>query len=212
MEKVVLKAQPRHVTGKQVRALRRQGLLPGVIYGHRVAPISISLDLHDTSKILPHVSSSQLVTVDVNGQKHTVLVREKQRNPITGVLLHIDFQAISMNETLRIMVGIETIGEAPVVKNFNGIVVTSRETLEVECLPRDLPSVLQVDLSGLNEIGNAIYVRDVPVPSGVKVLDDPDDVVVVVTAPISEAELAEAEGGTAEPEVIEKGKKEEEEF
>ena len=116
-----------------------------------------------------------------------------------------------MTETLRILVRIETTGEAPAVKNFNGIVVSSRETLEVECLPGDLPSVLHVDLSGLNEIGNAIYVRDVPVPAGVKVLDDPNEVVVVITAPISEAELAEVEGETAEPEVIEKGKKEEEE-
>jgi len=92
MDQVVLKAQPRQVIGKQVRALRRQGLLPGVIYGHRVAPIIISLDARDTGKILPHVSSSQLVTVDVNGQKHTVLVREKQRNPINGELLHVDFR------------------------------------------------------------------------------------------------------------------------
>jgi len=210
MDQVVLKAQPRQVIGKQVRALRRQGLLPGVIYGHRVAPIIISLDARDTGKILPHVSSSQLVTVDVNGQKHTVLVREKQRNPINGELLHVDFQEVSMTETLRIMVTVEVTGEAPAVKNYNGIVVTSLEHLEVESLPRALPSVLHVDLSGLNEIGDAIYVRDVVIPAGVKVLDDPDEVVVVITAPVSEVELAKAEGATAEPEMIEKGKKEEE--
>jgi large subunit ribosomal protein L25 len=213
MEKVVLKAQSRQVIGKQVRALRREGLLPAVIYGHQIDPIAISLNFHDTSLILPKVSSSQLVVVEVGGKKHTTLVRERQRHPVTGDLLHVDFQAVSLTEKLRVNVRLQFTGEAPAVKMYDGIVVTSIENLEVECLPGDLPSSLEVDLSVLESIGDIISVKDVPLPPKVQVLADPDEVVVVITAPISEAALAEAEGAAAaEPEVIEKGKKEEENF
>lgn len=213
MEKVVIEAQPRQVIGKQVRALRRQGLLPAVIYGSHIAPIPVSLNFHDASLLLPKVSSSQLVEVDVNGQKHTTLVRERQRHPVTGDLLHVDFQAVSLTEKLRVNVGLQFVGEAPAVKMYNAVIVTSLEELEVECLPGDLPNHLEVDLSALEQIGDAIYVRDVPRPPRVEVLTDPDEVVVVATAPEGEEELAaEALAGPAEPEVIEKGKKEEEEF
>lgn len=213
MEKVALKAQPRQVIGKQVRALRREGLLPAVIYGHHIAPIAVSLNFHDASLTLPKVSSSQLVVLDVDGKQHTALVRERQRHPVTGDLLHVDFQAVSLTEKLRVNVGLQFTGEAPAVKMYDGILVTSLESVEVECLPGDLPSHLEVDLSGLEEIGDIVYVKDIPLPPKVQVLDDPDEVVAVITAPISEAALAEAEEvAAAEPEVIEKGKKEEEDF
>jgi large subunit ribosomal protein L25 len=208
MEKVVLQAQTRDVIGKQVRALRRQGLLPGVIYGHRLTPITVSLNAHEASMVLPRVSSSQLIDVVVDGVNHTVLVRERQRHPITSVMLHIDFQAVSMTEKLRITVSLNFKGEAPAAKTYNGIVMTSREQLEVECLPGDLPDHLDVDLTVLTEIGDTLHVRDIALPAGVIVLDDPDDVVVVVSAPVSEAAAAAAMGAV-EPEVIERGKKEE---
>jgi large subunit ribosomal protein L25 len=213
MEKVVIEAQSRQVIGKQVRALRRQGLLPAVIYGSHIAPIPVSLNFHDASLLLPKVSSSQLVEVNVNGQKYTTLVRERQRHPVTGDLLHVDFQAVSLTEKLRVNVGLQFVGEAPAVKMYNAVIVTSLEELDVECLPGDLPNHLEIDLSALEQIGDAIYVRDVPRPPRVEVLTDPDEIVVVATAPEGEEELpAEALAGPAEPEVIEKGKKEEEEF
>ncbi len=213
MEKVVLQANRREVVGKQVRALRRQGLLPAVIYGHHIQPINISLNAHDAGLVLPKLSSSQLVVVDVDGERHNALVREKQRHPVTDTLIHVDFQAVSMTEKLRVMVSIEFVGEAPAVKNFNGVVVPSKEELEIECLPDDLPSHIEVDLSGLAEIGDALHVRDISLPPRVSVMDDPDEVIVVITPPLSEAELEAAEAvAGAEPEVIEKGKKEEEDF
>ena len=113
MEKVVLKAQPRKVIGKQVRALRREGLLPAVIYGSHISPVAISLNFHDASLALAKISSSQLVNVDVAGASHTVLVRERQRNPVTGTLVHVDFQAVSLTEKLRVNVGLQFRGEAP---------------------------------------------------------------------------------------------------
>jgi large subunit ribosomal protein L25 len=213
MEKVVLQAKRREVVGKQVRALRRQGLLPAVIYGHHIQPINISLNAHDAGLVLPKLSSSQLVVVDVDGERHNALVREKQRHPVTDTLIHVDFQAVSMTEKLRVKVSIEFVGEAPAVKNFNGVVVPSKEELEIECLPDDLPSHIEVDLSGLAEIGDALHVRDISLPPRVSVMEDPDEVIVVITPPLSEAELEAAEAvAGAEPEVIEKGKKEEEDF
>ena len=213
MEKVVFKAQPRQVTGKQVRALRREGLLPAVVYGHHIDSIAISLNFHDTSLMLPKISSSQLVDVEVEGKKHTTLVRERQRHPVTGNLLHVDFQAVSLTEKLRVNVGLQFRGEAPAVTNYDGIVTVSLEELEVECLADDLVNHLEVDLSALDRIGDAIYVRDVLLPPRVQVLNDPDEMVVVITAPTISVEApGEAEAAAFEPEIIEKGKKEEEDF
>ena len=213
MEKVVLNAQPRQVTGKQVRALRRAGLLPAVIYGPHIAPVVVSLNFHDSSLQLPKVSSSQLVVVDVNGEQYTTLVRERQRHPVTGAMLHVDFQAVSLTEKLRVKVGLQFKGESPAVKNYDGIVTTSLEVLEVECLPGDLVNYLEVDLSTLEQIGAAIYVRDIPMPPRVQVLNDLDDMVVVITAPTLAVEVAEeVESAAFEPDVIEKGKKEDEDF
>ena len=210
MEEVLFKAQHRTVIGKQVRALRRQGLLPAVIYGpHMEEPVTISLDFREVTYRLPRISSSAIVTLDVDGNRYPTLVREKQRHPVTGAFLHLDFQAVKMDEKIRVMVAIELHGEAPAVKNDNGIPVVSREVLEVEAFPGDLPDRIVVDISELDEIGSAIYVRDLKLPSKVTVLEDPDETVLVITAPAIEAELAEA--GQIEPEVIEKGKKEEEE-
>ena len=102
MKDVVFKAQPRKVIGKQVKALRRAGRLPGVIYGRSTSPILITLDMHETSRILPTITSSQLVVVEVDGQAHTTILREKQRQPVTGSFLHIDFLEVSLTEKLRV--------------------------------------------------------------------------------------------------------------
>jgi large subunit ribosomal protein L25 len=211
MEKVVFKASRRNVIGKQVRALRRQGQLPAVIYGHHVEPLPISLNAHDAAMRIPRVSSSQLITLDVDGTPHTVLVRERQRHPVTENFLHIDFLEVSMTEKIRITVSLQFTGDAPAVKLYNGIVIPSLEQIEVECLPDDLPNLIEVSLSGLTEIGDMLYVRDLQTPARVTVLQDPNEVIVAVTAPASDAEL-EGQGGSAEPEVIEKGKKDEDNF
>jgi large subunit ribosomal protein L25 len=218
MAEVVFQAISRQVTGKQVRALRREGRLPAVIYGHNIGSIAISLDFHEASYVLPGVSSSHVVQVVVDGKKeHAALVRERQRHPVTGALLHVDFQAISMTEKLHTSVSIELTGTAPAVRDYDGILVAVQEEVEVESLPGDLPERIKVDISGLKEIGDAIRVRDLSVPEGVEILTEPEEIVVVVTAPtavpVEEVEEeVEEEVSEAEPEVIEKGKREEEEY
>jgi large subunit ribosomal protein L25 len=214
MDKQVIKATKRTVTGKQVRQLRRAGKLPAVIYGHNVEPVAITLDAHDATISLSKVSSSTLISIEVDGQEIPTLVREKQRDFIRNVLTHVDFMAVSLKEKLRAEVSIEFTGVSLAVKDFNAILVNGLTSLTVECLPTDLPEKFVVDISILAVIGNGIHVSDIVVPENIKVLDDPAEMVVVATAPAKEevAEVAavvpvEGEGG--EPEVIEKGKKEE---
>ena len=110
MEKVVLKATKRDVLGKQVKALRRSGKLPGVIYGRHTEPVSISLDLHTASQVLSKVGSSSLITLDVDGTEYPALVRERQRDYIKDRLTHVDFLAVSLTEKIRAEVRIELVG------------------------------------------------------------------------------------------------------
>ncbi len=210
MEKVILKATRRTVSGKQVKALRRQGLIPAVIYGHHLDPISISLESHATSMALAGLSSSTIVTIDLEGTQHAALVREKQRDYIKNRLLHIDFLAVSLTEKLRTNVSIVHIGVSPAVRDNNAVLVTSLAEVEVEALPGDLPEHLTVDISSLVNVGDAVAVRDLVVPAGVTILTDPEEVIIVATGAAKEEVVAEAEAATEEPEVIERGKKEEE--
>jgi large subunit ribosomal protein L25 len=211
MEEVVLNAEKRDVIGKQVRALRRQGKLPGIIYGHGIDPLAISLNQKEASRILPSLSTSHLVVIKVDNQPHTTLVREKQRHPVKGHLIHVDFQEVSMTERLKAQVQLVFVGDAPAVKNFNGIVVFNLEELEVEALPGDLPDRITVDISSLVNIGDAIHVSDIQMPAAVEMLEDLSEIIVVVTAPTLATEDV-IETAAEEPEVIERGKKEEEDF
>lgn len=209
MKEVVLIANRRSLVGKQVNGLRRDGKLPGVIYGRHVQAIPIMLDLKETSRILQGLPSSALVVVEVDAEKHFALVREKQRNPILSSLRHIDFQAISLTEKVRINVPLHLVGESPAVKNFGGILVSNIDRVEVECLPRELPNNIAVDVSSLMQIGSVLHVRDLILPKSVVIYADLDEVIVVVTAPIAEEVPEEAAAETIEPELVEKKKKEE---
>jgi large subunit ribosomal protein L25 len=214
MEELVLKANRRTLLGKQVKAMRREGKLPAVIYGHYIDPISIVLDLRETTKNLTGLAPSALVIVDVDGETHRALVKEKQRNKISGILLHVDFLAVSMTEKLRSQVYIEIVGVAPAIKDFSGVLVTGFDEVEVECLPQDLPERLVVDVSGLAKIGDGVYVRDLVVPEGVKILEEPESMVALIAAQAAVEEVVAPvveEVVTEEPEIIEHGKKEEEE-
>ena len=210
MEKVILKATRRSVTGKHVKNLRRQGRLPAVMYGHKFEPIAISLDAHSSQLVIPGLSSSAIVTVDVDGEQFTAIVREKQRDYIKNTLLHVDFLVVSLTEKLHAAVQIEVQGTSPAVKDFNAVIMHSLTSIEVEALPNDLPERIVVDISKLTAIGDTILVRDLNISDKVNVLTAADEIVVVATgAAAEEVEPAVAEG--EEPEVIERGKKEEEE-
>ena len=198
-----------------MRALRRSGLLPAVIYGHNVDPVSISLEGREAGRVLGRVSSSSLITIDLEGKEYPTLVREKQQNHVKRNLIHVDFMVVSLTEKTRAKVGIVLTGNSPAVKDFNAMLINGMSELEVEAFPQDLPQSITVDISTLIKIGDGIHVRDIILSDKVLVLDTPEEMIVLATAPAKEEvvevvtpEEAVVEEGT-EPEVIERGKKEE---
>jgi len=212
MEKLVIAAEKRTVFGKKVGALRREGKLPGVIYGHRVEPTAIVMDLKEATRVLSQATSSSLLTIELQGKEQSVLVRESQRDYLKNRFLHVDFQAVSLTEKIRAEVNIEITGIAPAVKDFGGVIVEGLKSVHVEALPTELPDRVIVDISGLKEIGDSILIKDIKFPAEVEVLTPEDEMVVLITSPSAEVEeeAKELEEGL-EPEVIEKSKKEEEE-
>jgi large subunit ribosomal protein L25 len=209
MEKAVLKATLRTVTGKKVGAMRREGKLPAVIYGHHFDATPITLDLKETSRVLHGLTASSLVYINLDGKEHASLVREKQRDYIRNVMKHVDFQVVSLTEKIRAKVAIVLEGVSPAVKDFNGMIISEMDSIEVEALPQDLPEKIVLDIANLKKIGDHFLVKDIAVSDKVHVHAEPDEVVVIVTLTKDE-EPVPAEGTVAEPEIIEKGKKEEE--
>lgn len=216
MDKIILKASRRDVIGKKVKVLRREGKLPAVIYGYNMEPLPILLDLRETTKQLREVSRATVLTVDVSGDKHTVLVRERQRGVLSGLYEHIDFLAISMTETVRTEVNIFVEGSSPAEEEFGAIIMTGADSVEVEALPGDLPESLIVDVSSLTGIGDTITVADLVLPKGVTVLSDSSEMLAVVTLPAQalaeeEEELEDEFDEDVEPEVIGREEDEDEE-
>lgn len=219
MSKILLNAEQRTVIGKQVNQLRREGKLPAVIYGSKIDPKAITLDLRDATKILSTLTSSSLVTIVLDGKEYPSLVREKQIDFILGTLKHIDFLAVSLTDKIRASVSIIFEGESPAVKEYNAILSSGLNLIEVEAYPQDLPESFSIDISVLKEVGDSILVKDITVPENVEVLSDLEEMVLFAssqTIEVEEEEELEEEAELeedVEPEVIEKGKKEgEEEF
>lgn len=214
MDRIKLEAERRNVIGKKVKVLRREGMLPAVIYGKHMDPLPIVLDLRSTTKILREVSRATILTIDVEGEEFTTLVRERQRGILTGDYEHIDFMAISMTETVRTQVNIFVEGKSPAEEEFGAVVMTGADNIEVEALPGDLPESLTVDVSVLTNIGDTITVADLVLPKGVSVLSEPTEMLAVLTVPVAELMEEEEEeeldlDEDVEPEVI--GREDEEE-
>jgi len=198
-----LEANRRTVLGKQNRRLRREGLLPAVIYGSEFGSFPIELDRRTASRLLARVSRSTLIELEVDEQPHTVLVREIQRDPLRGRLLHVDFLKVRMDVRIRAEVPIELVGEASAAKIAGGVLVTGVDAIEVEALPADLPDRVTVDLEALANIDDSITVADLFVGENVRILTELTELVARV---IYEAEeiipeavvVAEAVEGVAE--------------
>jgi len=209
-KQVKLKAEHRTATGRSAaRRLKALGIVPAVIYGAKDKPQPLQVSARDINAMLSHASGENiLVELEIPGEKsnRTALVQEIQHAPLGGAVLHIDFHAVSMDETIHAEVPLESFGMANGVKNFGGLLEQSLRTLAVECLPHDLPDRITVDVSAL-EIGDSIHVRDIKLPSGVTAKVQLDLTAFSVVAPVVEEEpvVAEAEAA-AGPEVIKEKK------
>jgi large subunit ribosomal protein L25 len=211
-KQVKLTAQRREATGRSaIRKLKARGIVPAIVYGGRDKPQSLQVSRRDISLMLSHASSENiLVELEIAGEKGSrmAMIQEIQHSPVGGDVLHVDFHAVSMDEKIEADVPLEPMGVATGVKNFGGLLEQSLRALEVECLPRDLPDKITVDVSALN-IGDSIHVRDIQLPTGVAAKTQSDLTAFSVLAPVVEEEpVAAVAEVAAGPEVI-KEKKEE---
>ncbi len=211
MEQVVVNAAPRTVIGKQVKQLRRQGLVPGILYGYGIEPMPLQFEAKELERVVRQAGSSTLVQVVVEGKPYTAVVRDVQRDAIKRYIKHVDFQALSMTEKVRLPISLTLVGEAP-AESQGATILQQLNEIEVECLPSALVHTIEVDISRLTEPGQVIAAKDLEVPEGIELLVDPDEVIVIAAAEEEEAEEAPAEEGmgSAEPEVITEKKAEEE--
>ena len=206
-KQVKLKAEPRSEIGRSaVRKLKAKGVVPAVIYGGKEEPRPLQVSARDINAMLSHAAGENiLVELEIAGDKasKTALVQEIQHAPVGGNVLHIDFHAVSMDEMLQAEVPLEPVGTPNGVKNFGGLLEQALRSLTVECLPRDLPDRITVDVSALN-IGDSIHVRDIKLPDGVAVKVPGELTAFSVLAPAVEEEpvAAVVEGAAAGPEVI----------
>lgn len=210
-EELIIKAEKRAIKGKQVSQLRRAGILPGVIYGHKVDSQAIQMDRHTVSLQMSKITPTTLVTVDVAGDQIKAFVRDRQRDVLHGVLTHLDFLAVSMTEKMRAEVELELTGEAPVLENPIYLLNHSLNVIEIECFPQDMPERVLVDVSAISTPEDSITVGDLNLGENVTILTDHSEVIVSVgyiAAEEAAEETAEVAAGT--PEVVEKGKKLEE--
>ena len=182
-----INAQPRTESGRNaVKKLKSAGLVPAVIYGAKDPARNLQLVEREVDTLLAHATSeSVLVEVAIGAETKTALIQEIQHHPVSGKVLHIDLHAVSADEVLTAEVTVTTTGEAAGVTTGGGVLEIALHTVEVECLPADLPDAITVDISALG-IGDSIHVRDLKLPRGVTVTNDADLTVVSVTAPTVE--------------------------
>lgn len=191
--KIQIEALARETAGQKAKKTRFAGQIPAVLYGNGVATVSISVNQKSFEKVLSELSSSTLINLNIQGEKEprAVLVSEVQRNPITGLPQHIDFHQVNLKEEIEATVPLVFEGESSAVKDLAGTLVKSLSEINVQALPQDLPEHIVVDISVLKDFESRITVADLSVGANVKVVDNPEEIVAVVTPPRSEAEMEE---------------------
>jgi large subunit ribosomal protein L25 len=196
---IELQAEPRDVFGKHVRRLRRQGIVPANIYGHGDAR-PIQAPARALEHMLVHGGRTGIVTIAVNGSSETALLKEIQRDPRSGQILHIEFQAVSLDQEVISTVPVRFVGESVAVTKLGGVMSHPRTELRLAARARDLPDVIEVDVSAITELHGALHISDLPESATYQYLDPPEEVLAMVQPPKGEAEDAEAAAEGAEAE------------
>lgn len=216
MSVLKLSAASRNITGRKVRLIRPQGLVPVVIYGRGEAPRNAQVDVSEFEKVLSEGGNSQLVEVDLEGEDYNVLVKEVQRHPVRHNLLHADLYTVNMTDLQQVSVPLVTVG----TRDFGAdlVMVQSMDSVDIEALPADIPAQIEVDVARLETPESPpISVADLPVIAGVTYMSDPDEPIcslILSRAAVSEEDMeeeAELLDPDAEPEVIGRGREDEEE-
>ena len=181
--------QKREILGKKVKTLRDGGLIPAELYGRDVENIHLSVPVKKFTQVFKEAGESTIVNLVLNEERFPVLINEVVTNPLDDTVMHIDFYQVRMDEKITAWVPLEFMGEAPAVKEKVGVLVKAMQEVEVEALPADLPHDFKIDLGGLTHIGMSIYVRDIKVPDGVKLLVEPETVIATVVEQAKEEEV-----------------------
>jgi large subunit ribosomal protein L25 len=190
-DKHTLTVEPRKITGRKVKILRREGLAPANIFGSKIKSAGIQVDAKQFLKLYDQVGDTGLIDLQVKGEKQArpTLVHLLQTHPVTGQLLHVDFRQVDLTQKITAHVPVELVGESPAVEQKGGILVHSLDEVEVEALPADFPDKFEIDISSLLEIGDSLHVSDLKVDAAKVVIQTPPDTVVAsVEAPKEEEE------------------------
>jgi large subunit ribosomal protein L25 len=190
MEQIELRVATREVLGKKVRFLRREGVVPLHLFGHGIESLALQCDSAQIRRVLAQAGQTRLISLKIDKARkpRNIFVRQIQRNPITDELLHVDLYQVRMEEQLKVDVPIVLVGEAPALKTKGTILVQELDSLAVESLPDKIPARVEVNISSLTQVEQAIHVKDILLGDGVKIIDDPEQTVLRITAAVAREE------------------------
>ena len=196
MDVATVKLDPRTVTGKKVRQLRRQGVIPVHLYGADIEPSNLQIEVRALNRLLPQVGTNIPISVEIEDQEmeNICFVREVQRHPVTEEVLHVDFLRVDITRTVSAEVPLTLSGISPAVSEMAGTLLQNIQTLSIETLPMNMPAEIPVDISVLVDFDSTLLVGDIEVPGNVIVLNDPEDTLVRVAPPRLEVETFDDEG------------------
>jgi len=191
-EKISLKVEKRKVLGKKVKKLRKEGILPANIYGKNIKSLAVQVSLKDFLPAYKKVGETGIIEIKIEGEKASrhALIHNVQKDPLSDQPLHADFHQVSLTEKITANIPIELTGESPAVQQKLGVLIQPLSEVEVEALPTDLPEQFTIDISNLKEVDQAITVGDLKPPSGVKILTSEKEILVKISPPTKEEEVA----------------------
>jgi large subunit ribosomal protein L25 len=192
VEELRLKATHRAVLRKKTRFLRRQGITPAHLYGQNVKSLALQCHTDELANLIAHAGKTRLVNLEVDGEKaKSVFVREIQRNAITRELLHVDFYQVKRTQKIEVDVPIVLVGEAPALKFKGRMLVHGINSLSVECLPGNVPPQIEIDVTKLAEVEQAVHVKDIVLDPEITVHEDPEQLVVKISEVAVKEEVEE---------------------
>lgn len=204
-----LVANKREIKGKRVKNLRRQGITPVNLFGHNVESVALQCDTLQLKNALARTGTTGLLSLKISKEKEprNVMFREIQRNPLTGEVLHADIYQVDMNKKVKVVVPVVTLGDSPALKLKENYLAHELNTLNVECLPGKIPQRVDVDISSLTEVGQAVHVKDLNLGEGISILNNPEQAVAKISLRFVEKPVVEevvaaeaaAEGEAAAP-------------
>lgn len=199
MEEIILKATSRRELGKKVNVGRKSGMIPAVLYGKGLASENLWVKTLDLKRLLKKSGESVIINLEIaDGKQYNALINELQENPVSGDYIHVDFYRVKMDEKIETEIELVFVGESKAVKEAGGILIKSLDKIKIKCLPKDLPSHIDVDISSLDTFDDHIAIKDLKIDPVIEIKADLETVVASVAPPRSEEELKELEGKVEE--------------